>query len=489
MKYDFCIIGGGASGSIVSNVLAKEGFKVALIERGIVYNAGLELSDMLKEYPETLTNGKKGGYGWTASCLGGGTIFYGGVSLRFRKEDFKISDYIGKQNLETDWPLTYDSLKEYYEMLESILKITGQDDSTELVYINNDISEIEKIPFSQQLDYLLKRAKMKLEFKKTPLAINYSAASACSLPRIDSISSSEGIRYDAYHTFIKPVLNLIDLYDNTRVLKLYESNKDITSVLCKDLNSRKEFIIQSKIFVLAANGIQSPAIMLNSKSKNNPLGIGNNKGLVGKGLSFKASRLIRGEIQNFNKKSFCEQYSTGYSTDFYFHDLFHNKLGGLILEANPWETMDSDNYIQLECLIGDMPLLSNYIQLTDNMDNEGFPIIDMIYRLNDIDKVRLETLSKIVKSYLESAGIQNIKYIDTDFEKGSSHIHGTCRMGKSPENSVVDKNCKVHDISNLYIVDGSVIPYASGINPTLTIQANSLRVATYLAKKYKKDLI
>ncbi|HGR7261257.1 TPA: GMC family oxidoreductase, partial [Streptococcus pneumoniae] len=140
-------------------------------------------------------------------------------------------------------------------------------------------------------------------------------------------------------------------------------------------------------------------------------------------------------------------------------------MGGLILEANPWETMDSDNYIQLECLIGDMPLLSNYIQLTDNMDNEGFPIIDMIYRLNDIDKVRLETLSKIVKSYLESAGIQNIKYIDTDFEKGSSHIHGTCRMGKSPENSVVDKNCKVHDISNLYIVDGSVIPYASGINP------------------------
>ena len=61
MKYDFCIIGGGASGSIVSNVLAKEGFKVALIERGSVYNAGLELSDMLKEYPETLTNGKKGG--------------------------------------------------------------------------------------------------------------------------------------------------------------------------------------------------------------------------------------------------------------------------------------------------------------------------------------------------------------------------------------------------------------------------------------------
>ncbi|MFP9085357.1 GMC oxidoreductase [Streptococcus equi] len=484
MNYDFCIIGGGASGAIASNFLSRKGFKVALIERAGKCEAGIELSDDLKNYPEALTNGKKGGYAWTASCLGGGTFFYGGVSLRFRKEDFKVSDYIGKQVLGVDWPISYEDLKKHYTKMEKILKITGQDNSDGLTYINEGNSDIKKIPFSQQLAYSIKKSNEDLIFCKTPLAINYLNAIKSNLSKIDSISSDEGIRHDAYHTFIKPVLNLIDLYDNTRVIKLLEFNNKVTKAVCKDLNTNKDFMIKSKVFILAANGVQSAAILLNSKSKNNPFGIGNNNRLVGKGLSFKASRLVRGEIQNFNKIPCCEQYSTGYCTDYYLHSLFPDNIGGLILEANPWESLKDNNYVQLECLVGDTPLPSNYIELTDDYDKEGFPIVNMVYNKDEKDCHRLNLLSDIAKRFLESAGIQKVRFIETEYEKGSSHIHGTCRMGTSSSNSVVDKNCKVHDIANLYIVDGSVIPYSSGINPTLTIQANALRVVLNLINKY-----
>jgi choline dehydrogenase-like flavoprotein len=71
--------------------------------------------------------------------------------------------------------------------------------------------------------------------------------------------------------------------------------------------------------------------------------------------------------------------------------------------------------------------------------------------------------------------------------KGSSHLHGTCRMGDDPKTSVVDRWCRTHDVKNLWVVDGSFFPTSAGYNPTLTILANAYRVADHFVAEGKRQ--
>ena len=73
--------------------------------------------------------------------------------------------------------------------------------------------------------------------------------------------------------------------------------------------------------------------------------------------------------------------------------------------------------------------------------------------------------------------------------KGSSHLHGTCRMGDDPARSVVNRWCRSHDVPNLWMVDASVFPTSGGYNPTLTILANAYRVADYFVTEAKNGAL
>jgi choline dehydrogenase-like flavoprotein len=81
--------------------------------------------------------------------------------------------------------------------------------------------------------------------------------------------------------------------------------------------------------------------------------------------------------------------------------------------------------------------------------------------------------------------IPGIHIDETTAQRGNAHNHGTCRMGNDPEASVVDRSCRSHDVPNLWIVDGSVMPTNGGYNPTLTILANAYRAADALVKQAK----
>lgn len=132
--YDVCVIGSGAAGSILSKVLCNKGASVAIIEQGDFISPGTNLNSIMenseKAYARNLDGKiKLNGYPWTAIAVGGGTVFYGGVSFRYRDVDFNARDYVAQDALDPIWPIGYHELDSYYNKVEKMLTVCG--DTTE----------------------------------------------------------------------------------------------------------------------------------------------------------------------------------------------------------------------------------------------------------------------------------------------------------------------------------------------------------------------
>lgn len=248
------------------------------------------------------------------------------------------------------------------------------------------------------------------------------------------------------------------------------------------------FYLKARTFLLACNAIQSARILLNSKDKWSVSGIGNDYDMVGRTFCQKLSGYVIGYLPNCKpsgiRKNNHGPFSTISHTDYYCSDEFPFNLGGIIYEAKygfsfPGQT--DGMIIRLECIISDVPDLKNRIRLNES-DNKV--IID--YMPHPLDIIRLQKLMKKAETVLYSAGCENISTASSGYGLGSCHLHGTCRFSKDEKAGVVDNNSKVHGIDNLYIIDGSFMPYPASANPTLTIQAHALKIAKYLTELNRK---
>ena len=105
------------------------------------------------------------------------------------------------------------------------------------------------------------------------------------------------------------------------------------------------------------------------------------------------------------------------------------------------------------------------------------------YRTHTIDTARLRYLARRAEQVLREVGATEIAEQESGYQAGSRHLHGTCRAGSDPRNSVVDSWGRVHDTDNVYVVDGGFFPYAGGVNPTFTIQANALRISAEITRR------
>ena len=144
-----------------------------------------------------------------------------------------------------------------------------------------------------------------------------------------------------------------------------------------------------------------------------------------------------------------------------------------------------ESILRLECLVADEPVHRNRVMLSSDTDDLGIPRIILDYQAHPRDIVRLEYMVERSKEILKEAGCKWIKRENSGWQQGSGHLHGTCRAGKDPRKSVLDSNSKVHTVNNLYVIDGSFMPYPGSVNPTLTIQAHALRAARKLINLIK----
>lgn len=507
--YDVCVIGSGAAGSVAACELAAAGLDVVMLEQGAYVTPATSYEEVVRGSEAAYARQANGcwslsGYPWTTCNVGGGTVFYGGASFRYREMDFDASAYLGDADLPVAWPYKYEDLAPFYDEIEDHVgvAVSSEDDPTAPPgRLRSLLPPVEPSPAGR----LLSEAARSLGMKPfpTPLAIatrDFRGRHACrpSEPCIEHACST-GAKGDAFTVFLRPLLQK----QNFRLfagLKAVHLERDgparVSRVLAMRVDSGECFSFRARLFVVACNAIQSAALLLRSVDDWAPAGIGNEHGMVGHGLCFKLNEYVVGYLPDdvadgCDTDSLAEgvgPFSTVSLTDHYVDADCPSGVGGLIYENRygfRYSMARPGRVLRLECLVADQPSRSNRIHLSRDLDPHGMPYVVIDYLTHPRDAARLEYMVERMQDILRAAKCRWLWREPTDFALGSCHLHGTCRAGTDPRTSVLDVDSRVHSVDNLYVVDGSFMPYPGSVNPTLTIQAHALRVARQLAGQFK----
>jgi len=137
------------------------------------------------------------------------------------------------------------------------------------------------------------------------------------------------------------------------------------------------------------------------------------------------------------------------------------------------EVLDEYSHWGLVASLGEvLPNLENRVTLADEVDANGIPVARITFSYGENDKAIVKAERKLAREVVEAAGAEQILV-----GEGTHHVLGTARMGADPETSVVGDDCRTHDVSNLWVCDGSVLPTVGAVNPSLTIEALALRTS------------
>lgn len=498
---DVCVVGSGASGSIAARELVRSGLRVLVLEQGSFPRAGDCLHSMEPAWPPALITAHDGttkplGRPWSACAVGGGMSIFAGIAFRLRLVDFDAAPHAPADALDPAWPITYADLRPWYDEVEQVMGIArlAQADPTEP---ESPAPIMPPHPFSPA-GRLLAEAGTTLGLHPfpTPLAINsvqYRGRPACHRcgPCNEYVCPS-GAKADAA-SLLAPLArsDALTISAQSRALRiLLGSATSARAIEWLDLRARQRHVTTARVIVLAANAVQSAALLLNSQCRWAPAGLGNRHDMVGRGLSFKVSRYVTGHVRFPRERwepsvSLAGPFSTVSFTDHYVTPGAPGGLGGLIYEASGLDRQVRSGQfeLRLHCLAADQPMRRNRVRLATRTDADGLARLVLDYRTHDTDAARLRFLADSAQQILRAAGATNIAEQESGYQFGSRHLHGTCRAGSDPRSSVVDRWGRLHDLDNLYVVDGGYFPYAGGVNPTFTIQANAGRISAEIARR------
>ena len=287
-------------------------------------------------------------------------------------------------------------------------------------------------------------------------------------------------------------------------------------------STREELEVSARHVFVCGNAIGTPHLLLMSKSGSFPDGLANSSGLVGRNLMlhlFTEASFIFDE----GSRSFTGLASHAAIDDLHASDpsrgfirggviagenfavkqpLLHALWGGSTYPGSDrtWGAGFKDYLRKFSrtasvLLVGeDLPMEANRVDpYPDVTDEWGLPVPRMTHRQQPNDVAMSRWYGDRMLEIGDAAGAVDtwisLRVTDEEPRKGSSHLHGTCRMGDDPARSVVDRWCRSHDVPNLWIADASVFPTSGGYNPTLTILANAYRVADYFVTEAKKGAL
>ena len=563
-KYDVIIVGSGAGGGMATKILSDAGLKIALVEAGPYFDpANPDQMTQMKwpwESPrrgsgttrafgdfhmsyghwkvegEPYTIEKETSFRWWRSrMLGGRTNHWGRISLRFGPKDFKSKDYDG---LGENWPITYDDIKPYYNKLDKLIGVFGTKENIfnepdgfflpppkprlhELFYIKGARkSGVTVIP--SRLSILTKR-------------INNTRGVCFYCGQCDR-SCSAYADFSSSSCYVIPSLKggMVDLYTNSMVVEVKtDKNGRATGVSYINKENGREYSIRGKVVVLAASACSSARILLNSKSKAHPNGLGNSSNLIGKylhdstgtGRSVFIPDLINRKIYNEdgvggmhiyspwwldNKKldfprgyhieigrSFTmPEYGFGYNPN-ELNRFFGVKVGGYGDKLREDVKKYYGSTIGLSGRGEAIPRKDNYCEIDpDTKDKWGIPVLKFRYKWSDYEIKQVKHMHDTFEELAYNMGgialgNKPTKEQNYGISAPGEIIHevGTTRMGDDPYNSVVNKYERLHDVDNVYVVDGGPFVSQADKNPTWTIMALSWRTSEYIIDQLKKQNI
>lgn len=507
-SHDVVVVGSGFGGCLAALPLVEAGLDVAMVERGDWVERGARNWS----YEGTLTRtrhfaddllrvvGDRGERreGMTA-CVGGPSVFYGGVSTRFRREDFEPhEEIVGGSGAR--WPFGYEELRPHYAEAERVLGVAGAGD--------DPAGPPREEAFPQRPDGLSGTSRMVaeaarrlgLEPYRLPLAINYGrsdrrpACVACST--CDTFACAIGAKNDlASRVLPRLVESGLTLRPRTVVRELVADGDRIAAIEATDLESGREIRLEADRFVLAAGAMGTPQLLLASGLRErNPAGH-----VVGRYLTRHCASIVFGCYRRLPDEGHLFHKQLGFN-DFYFGDpdatAPAGKLGNIqqvqtpsrgtvrtaLPRPLPWLLAPLlRRSTGLLVLAEDQPRYGNHVAL-DHGDTDPFGLPRLVVRHAHSDRdlrARAALAGRAREIHAEAGAIFCYEHrIDT-----FSHALGTVRMGDDPSSDPLEPDGRYRGLDNLWVADGSTFPTSAGVNPSLTIAAVGLRVGTAVARE------
>ncbi|MCL5743599.1 MAG: GMC family oxidoreductase [Acidobacteria bacterium] len=536
------VVGAGAGGGIVAKELAEAGLSVLLLERGKSCTPADDRKDDLRNQRTTVLGNAFGpddernprvvvdaagerivrasgpGYQNNAACVGGGTLSYGAQAWRYMEKDFRMRSTYGTVAGSTldDWPLSYQDLEPFYEKAEYEIGVSGDVSADPFKAPRRKPLPMPPLPPNREYD-VLKPAALRLKLHPFDLpmlrnSIPYNGRPGCMRCRwCVGFACEVNAKCGTQNTVIPKALasGNCELRTECVVRRITTDERGrATGVEYYDAADRLQEL-RADLVVVSGSAIESARLLLNSKSRLFPNGLGNRYDWVGRNLQ---GHTYSGAIGLFD---FDVYDDLGPGASIAIADYNHGNpgiVGGAMLanefirlpyhflgmmppDVPRWGKANKDfmrkwyrRSIVIQGPTQEMPVYESRVQADPAVkDHWGIPVARISGNKHPQNHVTASYTAGKAEEWLKEAGaVRTWKRIPAKGGiSGGQHQAGTCRMGNDPKTSVVNRYCQVHDVDNLFVIDGSVHVTNGGFNPALTIMAVAYHASENLVKTWK----
>jgi choline dehydrogenase-like flavoprotein len=507
-EVDYCIVGVGSAGGVLVQRLARAGFRVVALEAGPFWDTEKDWVSDEKGSHELywndlrITGGKDPlalGANNSGKGVGGGSVHWAAFTPRFHPSDFRIHSEDG---VGVDWPMSYWDLKPYYELLEREIPVAGP---AWFPWGDPHGHPYGPHPLGGVGDILVRGC--------TRLGIRSVAGGPVGI-----LSASHGDRPHCIYrgfclqgckvgakasTLITHVPDAIVHGAEIRALSMasritLREDGRVDGVEYFDAEGQLHHQ-RARAVIVSGYAIETPRLLLNSACPTHPHGLANSSGTLGKYLMAQAGNVVAGRFDELIRL-YKAPPAHALSEEFYETDKRRDFARGFAIQTvgplpvafarqmmtamGAWGwgmrrvMMDYNHWATLGVLGEILPWEDNRVELASEKDQHGLPVAKITFNLHDNDKKLIEFGKNKVMEVMRAAGATEVVQ-----ESRYAHLVGASRMGADPATSVVDKFGRTHDIPNLFVCDGSILPTQGSANPGLTIQALAARTADYLIRQ------
>ena len=500
-EVDLVVVGCGAGGGVLTQRLARKGWKVVALDAGPFWDPDRDwVSDESGSHhlywtePRVISGSDPVPLGSNNSGrgVGGSMIHYAGYAPRFHPSDFATASNDG---VGADWPIGYEDLRPYYRDLEEELPVAGQDWPW---------GEPHRYPQSPHpiggngMAFVRGCNNLGIGVRIGPVAISngrFGNRPHCIYRGFCIQGCKVNAKASPLITHIPDALSRGAEIRADSMVRAVETDSRGRARGVTYVHDGVEYHQRARVVAIAGYSIETPRLLLNSSSRRFPHGLCNDFDQVGRYVMVQGAPQTAGrydeEVRAYkapppeaSSEAFYEtdpskSYRRGFSLQcvspmpivFAEHVGAEGHWGATLREY----MRDYVHWATFGALCEFLPQDRNRVTLADEVDRHGIPVANFSYSLCDNDRALMRAAAAVMADMHDSAGAAEAITIDR-----YAHLVGGCRMAESPAHGVVDSNLRTFAVPNLYITDGSVLPTQGSANPALTIMALAARAADYL---------
>ncbi|MFZ0662247.1 MAG: GMC family oxidoreductase [Acidobacteriaceae bacterium] len=504
-EVDYIVVGVGSAGGVLLQRLSRAGFRVLGLEAGPFWNTELDwVSDEAGShnlYWEDLriTGGSDPLALGANNCgkgVGGGSVHWAAFAPRLHPSDFSIHSQDG---VGVDWPMSYDELKPYYQMLEMEMPVAGPGyypwgDPHSYAYGPHPMGGVGNALIQGCTNLGI---GVSIGGPVAILSGSHGDRPHCIYRGYCIQACKVGAKASTLITHVPDALqNGAEIRDNCMASRIHVNRENrVTGVSYFDSKGVERFQ-KAKAVIVSGYAIETPRLLLNSACPGHENGLANSSGTLGRYLMAQAGNVIMGRFEQL-VRMYKAPPAHALTEEFYETDPKRDFARGFAIQTvgplpiafakqmmtakGAWGwglrrvMMDYNHWAAFGLLGEILPWADNRVQLAEENDRFGLPVAKVTFGLHDNDTKLTKFGKQKTMEVMRAAGAEEVVQ-----EARYAHLVGGCRMGSNPHTSVVDKFGRTHDVANLFVCDGSIMPTQGSANPGLTIQSLAARTADYL---------